>query len=81
MISKVTHKRCVDLTTLVSQAKNLDEKNGNTLWMNAASRQMENLKVVFYMLEDRAKNQLVETKPLFTCSLTFARCLSVKLDV
>ena len=51
----ITHKNGVELQTSVVHAKKLDEKNGSTLWMDAINRQMENLKVAFDVLEDRAK--------------------------
>ena len=42
---RVTHKHDVELLTLVTQNKMLDEINGNALWMDAMNRDMENLKV------------------------------------
>ena len=54
-ISKVTHKYGVELPTSVNQAKQLDDKNGNTLWVDAINKEMENLKVAFDILEDGAK--------------------------
>ena len=54
-ISKVTHKYCIELPTSVDEAKRLDEKNGNTLWIDAINKEIENLKVTFDILEDRAK--------------------------
>ena len=35
-ISRTTHKCGVELPTSVAHAKKLDEKNGNTLWMDAS---------------------------------------------
>ena len=54
-ISRTNHKHGVELPTSVAHAKKLDEKNGNTLWTDAINREMENLKVVFDVLEDGAK--------------------------
>ena len=54
-ISRTTHKHGVELPTSVAHAKKLDEKNGNTLWMDAINREMENLRVAFDILEDGAK--------------------------
>ena len=52
---RVTQKHGIELSTLVSQAKKLDEKNGNALWMDVTNREPENLKVAFDGLEDEAK--------------------------
>ena len=54
-ISRVTHKYGVELPTSIDEAKRLDLKNGNTLWMDAINKEMENLKVAFDILEDGAK--------------------------
>ena len=54
-MSKVTQKHSVELMTSVVYAKNLDKKNGNSLWIDATSREMQNLKVAFDILEDGAK--------------------------
>ena len=54
-ISRVTHKYGVELPTSVDEARRLDLKNGNTLWMDAINKEMENLKVAFDILEDGAK--------------------------
>ena len=36
----------------VKEAQILDEKNGNTLWMDALAKEMGNTKVAFNILED-----------------------------
>ena len=54
-ISRITHKYGVELPTSVAHAKILEEKNGNTLWMDAINREMENLRVAFDILEDGSK--------------------------
>ena len=53
-ISRVTHKYGVELPTSIDEARRLDLKNGNTLWMDAINKEMENLKVAFDILEDGA---------------------------
>ena len=50
-----THKCGVELPTSVSHSKKLDQINGNTLWPDSINREMENLKVTFDFLEDRAE--------------------------
>ena len=45
----------VESQTSVSQAKKLDEKNGNALWINAMNAKIENLKVTSDILEDEDK--------------------------
>ena len=55
MIRRIAHKHVVELQNSVDYAKNIDEKNGNTLWMDAINREMQNLKVAFDVLEDGAK--------------------------
>ena len=54
-VSRTTHKHGVELPTSVAHAKKLDENNGNTLWMDAINKEMENLKIAFDILEDGAK--------------------------
>ena len=51
-MSRVTHKHVVDLPISVAHDKKLDEKNFNTLWMDATTREIETLKVSFDVLED-----------------------------
>ena len=55
IIGRITHKHGIELPTLVALAKNLDEKNCNTLLVDAINREIENLKVSFDILEDGAK--------------------------
>ena len=55
MISRVTHKYSVEIPTSVDQAKKLDEKNSNTLQIDAMNREMDALKVTFYVMEDGFK--------------------------
>ena len=50
-VSRLTHKHGVELSTLASHAKSLDEMNGNTLWMDSINGEKENLKVVFDILD------------------------------
>ena len=40
MINRVTQKCGVELPTSVSHAKKLDEKNGNTFWIDVINREM-----------------------------------------
>ena len=52
----------MELLTSVSDAKKLDEKNDNTLWIDVINREMENLKVAFDIMEDGAKITVGYTK-------------------
>ena len=54
-VRKFTHKHGVELLTPVSYTKNLGEKNGNTLWVDTTSKEINNLKAAFCILEDGSK--------------------------
>ena len=54
-MSRFTNKHGVELPTALAHDKMLDEKNGNTLWIDAINREIENLKVAFDIIEDGAK--------------------------
>ena len=43
----------IELCTTVDQALTLDAKNGDTLWADAISKEMENVRVAFKILPDR----------------------------
>ena len=75
-ISRVTHKDNVDLLTSVSHAKRLDEKNGNTLWIDAINKEMENLEVSFDVLECGTKIPLGHHKA--SCHLVFDARVSLE---
>ena len=49
---KKSHKFGIELLNIVEQAQALDAKNGNTLWTNAISKEMENVRVPFDVLPD-----------------------------
>ena len=49
---KKSHKFVIELHKTVEQALALDAKNGNTLWANAISKEMENVRVAFEVLPD-----------------------------
>ena len=51
-VSKVSHKYGVELPRSVQHAKELDEKNGNTLWNDAINKEMGNLKVAFDIIHE-----------------------------
>ena len=51
-IKRTTHKYGVEIPRTVKEAYALDEKNGNTLWRDALNREMENLKVIFDILDN-----------------------------
>ena len=49
-VSKVSHKYGVELPRSVQHAKELYEKNGNSLWNDAINKEMGNLKVAFNII-------------------------------
>jgi hypothetical protein len=51
----VSHKYGVELPSNITEARALDDKNGNTLWTDAVNREMENLKVAVYILPEGSK--------------------------
>ena len=48
----MTHKYGVEIPRTIKEAYEIDAHNGNTLWRDAISREMSNLKVAFDILED-----------------------------
>ena len=50
---KKSHKFGIELHKTLEQALALDAKNGNTLWADAKSKEMENVRVAFEVLLDR----------------------------
>ena len=49
---KKRHKFGIELPKAVEQALALDAKNHNTLWVDATSREMDNVRVAFKILPD-----------------------------
>ena len=49
---KRSHKFGIELPKTVEEALGLDAKNGNTLWADAISKEMENVGVAFKVLPD-----------------------------
>ena len=49
---KKSHKFGIELPQTVEQAYALDAKNGNTLWADAISKEMVNVRVAFEVLPD-----------------------------
>ena len=49
---KKSHKFGIELPNTVEQAYALDAKNGNTLWADAISKEIENVRVAFEVLPD-----------------------------
>ena len=45
-----THKYSIEIPRSIADAKRLDEKNGNTLWMDALAKEMMNVSVAFKIL-------------------------------
>ena len=51
---KKTHKYGIVIPTSVDHARELDRKNGNTLWMDALRKEMYNVGIAFEILEEDA---------------------------
>ena len=49
---KRSHKFGIELPKTVEEALTLDTKNGSTLWADAISKEMENVRVAFKVLPD-----------------------------
>ena len=49
-VCKTTHKYGIELPTSIEHAKELDQKNKNTLWADALAKEMKNVGVVFEIL-------------------------------
>ncbi len=49
---KRTHKFGIELPKTVQEALALDKKNGNTLWADAISKEIKNVRVAFKILPD-----------------------------
>ena len=52
---KKGHKFGIELLKTMEQAYALDVKNGNTLWVDTISKELENCRVVFEILPDGKK--------------------------
>ena len=50
---KKTHKFWIEVPKLVAQAYALDKKNGNTLWVDAVSKEMKDVSPGFKKLGNR----------------------------
>ena len=51
----VTHKYGIEIPTSIEHAKELDKKNGNTLWQDALKKEMSNVSVAFDILDHGVK--------------------------
>ena len=49
---KRSHKFGIELPKIVEEALTLDARNGNTLWADAISKEMEHVRVAFEVLPD-----------------------------
>ena len=49
---KSSHKFGIELSKTVEKAYAPDDKNGNTLWADAVSKEMENVRLAFKVLPD-----------------------------
>ena len=51
----VTHKYGIEIPTSIEHAKELDKKNGNTLWQDALKKEMSNVSIDFDILDHGVK--------------------------
>ena len=51
-VRRRSHKFGIELPTSIEHAKQLDKANGNTLWMDALSKEMFEVGVAFKILDD-----------------------------
>ena len=54
-VRKTTHKYGIEIPTSVEHAKEIDRRNGNTLWMDALAKEMYNVGVAFEVLDEGQK--------------------------
>ena len=75
---KKSHKFGIELPKTVEQALALDAKNGNTLWADAISKEMENVRVAFKVLPDGKSvpigHQFVQCHMVFDIKMEDFRC-------
>ena len=73
-----SHKFGIELPKTVEQALALDAKNGNTLWADAISKEMENVRVAFKVLPDGKSvpigHQFVQCHMVFDIKMEDFRC-------
>lgn len=50
-LKQITHKYGIEIPRSISHAKELDKKNGNTLWMDALEKEMTNVPIAFDILD------------------------------
>ena len=51
-VRKSSHKYGIQIPTSVEDAKNIDRNNGTTLWKDAISKEMNNVGIVFNILQE-----------------------------
>lgn len=51
-LKRSTHKYGIEIPRNIEHAKEIDKKNGNTLWMDALGMEMDNVEVAFDIQED-----------------------------
>ena len=75
---KRSHKFGIELSKTVEEALALDAKNGNSLWADTISKEMENVRVAFEVLPDGKPvpmgNQFVQYHKVFDIKMEDFRC-------
>ena len=73
-VRKNTHKYGIKVPKTIEEAYTLDKANGNNLWRNAITKEMQNVSVAFEILEK--EEELPPSYKLATCHIIF----DVKMD-
>ena len=76
-VSRKMHKFEIEVPTSIKQAKQIDPKNGNTLWCDRIAKEKYNISVAFKILEGHASPPTGWTKSsghcMFVVKMDFTR--------
>ena len=50
-VRKCSHKYGIEISTSITHAKRIDQKNGNTFWTDAILKEMKNVGIAFTILD------------------------------
>ena len=67
----------IKIATSITEAYDIDKENGNTLWIDAIKRKMENVSVAFKLIEDgkepSASHKQVPFHKIYDIKMNFTR--------